>query len=72
MSEGVDTFEIESPTSRAEQPIVKISNPFPEDRREAMSPDEKFQRWIQEQGDRDRQAAQLMRESKKQRKIKIA
>ena len=60
MSEGVDTFEVGSQTTTSTQERVSIYNPFPEERREAMSPEEKFKRWIKEQGERDRQAAQLM------------
>ena len=72
MSEGVDTLEVGSQTTTPTQERVSIYNPFPEERREAMSPEEKFKRWIKEQGERDRQAAQLMRESKKQKKTRIA
>jgi hypothetical protein len=71
MSEGVDIFETESPALHQEKPAVKISNPFPEDRREAMSPDEKLKRWKEEQGERDKRAAQLMRLSKGQRRRTI-
>lgn len=50
------------------EPKTSIYNPFPDERRASFSPEEKLQRWIKEQGDRDRKAAQLMRDSKKQRK----
>lgn len=72
MSEGTDTIELGTQTISSNQEKGSAYNPFPEDRREAMSPDEKFKKWINEQGERDRQAARFMRESKKQRKIKIA
>lgn len=72
MSEETTGIETGINTATLPKPNREIYNPFPEDRRESLSPEEKFRRWIKEQGERDKQAARLMVESKKQRKIKIA
>ncbi len=71
MSEGTDTLEVGNQIASPIQESVSVYNPFPEERRETMSSEEKFKRWVSEQAERDRQAARFMRESKKQRKIRI-
>lgn len=68
MSEGVDTIEIGIQTNPTTSETRVVNNPFPEDARDAVSQHEKFKLWIKEQGERDKQAAQLMRMSKKQRR----
>lgn len=73
MSEGIDTLETTLTQKGSPETQLGVNhNPYPEERRLSESPDEKIKRWIQEQGERDRQAAQLMRKSKKQRKARIA
>ncbi len=72
MSEEATGTEIGVNTATLPKPSQQVRNPFPDDRRESLSPEEKFKQWVREQGERDKQAARFMKDSKKQRKIKIA